>query len=129
MLSVKDVPDVMLLAPTSSATFSMARQTLRSDSLRFQSPKMARPPSPLSRRFFSSASVRIFPAARTFQGAKAIPIDNASAGGHSVKPNKHTMFDAHGEDIAFDIPLHDVPRALVDDEWGLACQTSVRVGL
>lgn len=70
----KCVPEVMLFAPTSAATFSRARHTLRSDSVRFQSsPKMERPPSLDAMRLCSSASLRILPPERTFQGENAIP--------------------------------------------------------
>lgn len=129
----------MCFAPTFSATVSSALHIFFSDSLRSQGPITVLPFSPVLRLFSSSSSVLMWPPARTFQGARAIPVKNGAAQEASVTKNYITIIPkeiceltfmfAHGKNLALDVSLHNGVCCLINDERCLPVPFSVLVCL
>lgn len=115
----------MCSVPTSDATFSSAADIFFSRSFLSHSGVIFRPCSPVSRLSASSLSVRSFPPARTFQGARAMPSTGMRINVWTRRMwmlALHTFRQSHRNDIALEVAVHDVPSALVDNEW---CQSMV----
>ena len=104
------LPVVILFTPTSFATFSSDADTFLSISVRSWGGPYLRPSSPVAHRCSSSASVRNFPLASTFHGASAIPARSIAF----VRPSCSVTFGtSHENNLALEIPVHDVPSTLV----------------
>ena len=136
----------MLCVPSSCATVSSAALIARSSAVRSHCPpKIVRPFSPVSRLCASSASVRSLPPASTSHGASARPArggvrpeprGDAGVGRRAGSVERgagegriHTFVAGHGDDLALEGALEDVPLALVDAERGLAVIARVLVRL
>lgn len=90
------------------------------------------PFSPDSRLRCSSASVRILPPARTFQGAKAIPAHAELVNELADTRQQAVVFTFHlcqQQDLALEVPLKNAPSTLVDYERGFSSESGVRVRL
>jgi hypothetical protein len=52
-----------------------------------------------------------------------------SASQDMPRRQSHTVFSSHGENLAFEGSVHDVPASLVHAEWGLGMIAGVLIGL
>ena len=126
------LPAVMVFAPTCLATSSRALDIFFSFSLRSQSGRLIiRPFSPVWRRLSSSSSVRKRPCPTTPHGASDMPVSNTLllSMAQALWSGERTLCTGHGDNFAFEIPLHDIPKALINHERCLPMISGILVRL
>ena len=126
------LPAVMVFAPTCLATSSRALDIFFSFSLRSHSGRcMVRPFSPVWRRLSSSSSVRKLPCPTTPHGASDIPMSNTLllSMAQALWSVERTLCTGHRDNLAFEIPLHGIPKTLINHERCLPMISGILVRL